>query len=213
MEPTGHNIEANRPNGTFSFLRQISDLLALAAVTIENQKERIRELEKLATTDELTGLVNRRGFYDVFIRELDKANRYPFHGGLLVMIDIDNFKGINDRYGHSAGDAALQAMARSLRSKIRVMDVAARLGGDEFVLLLSGADRIETAHRAQILAWQLSQLKFDWHGDPVHVRASLGLKSYGPGDRADDIFDQADSAMYAAKAGRKESAGTFVQAV
>src|SRR5690606_4208354 len=124
-------------------------------------------------------------------------------GGLLILIDLDNFKAINDTYGHQAGDAALKLVAATLSADIRLMDTAARLGGDEFVLLLANTDRIKAAARARDLIGRLNALSLIWLGAEIPVRASLGLREYTSGDTAERIFGDADTAMYESKLGNK----------
>ena len=108
-------------------------ILKDAKALLARQQARIDELSRLATTDELTGLLNRRGFIQVFERELDRIGREKRsglkrqQGGVVVMIDLDNFKTINDMYGIEASDAALKLVAKTLKMDIRKMDVAARL--------------------------------------------------------------------------------------
>lgn len=193
---------------TVALLKYAHKMIERAERIIEMQESRIAQLEEMATTDELSGLKNRRGFYEAFISDLDRCGRGLSQGGLLILIDLDNFKTVNDKYGHMAGDACLRLVARTLAHEIRAMDVAARLGGDEFVLLLSNTSKEQAAGRAQSLAWQLNHLSLAWYGEEIPVRASLGLRSFGPGDKAESIFNAADLALYDSKRGkaRKESA-------
>jgi diguanylate cyclase (GGDEF)-like protein len=177
-------------------------LLNKAHEMITQQEQRIAQLESIATTDELTGLKNRRGFYEAFTGDLDRCDRDQSVGGLLILIDLDNFKAINDTYGHAAGDACLRLVARTLAGEIRLMDTAARLGGDEFVLLLSNTTKRDAAGRAQRLGQLLNNLALAWHGDVIAVRASLGLKGYQKGERPESIFNAADSALYVTKRNR-----------
>jgi diguanylate cyclase (GGDEF)-like protein len=186
--------------------RRLQRQLEQAQATISRYEARIAQLDMLSTTDELTGLQNRRGFFHDFESELDRCNRGLTAGGLLVLIDLDNFKATNDTYGHAAGDACLRLAGRAMTDMIRPMDSAARLGGDEFILLLSGANTRTTAGRIQKLAFKLNNLTLDWQGVTIAVNASVGLKEYGPGASADSIFNAADRAMYATKKQRKEEA-------
>lgn len=195
-------------SATLALLRQAHTMLDDAEDKIFEQEQRIRQLEKVATTDELTGLLNRRGFYDAFTGELERCNRGLAKSGLLVLIDLDNFKMINDTYGHLAGDAALRLVARTLKNEVRAMDDAARLGGDEFVLLLSHTSKRDAASRAQKIGWKLNNLTLSWYGEPIPVRASLGLKDFAAGDKADMIFNAADAGLYEQKEARKRSAET-----
>lgn len=195
--------DKNAHGTALGLLRQAEKSLQAAQERIAAQEIRIRQLETLATTDELTGLANRRGFFDGFHKELDRARRGMSEGGLLILIDLDNFKAINDTYGHQAGDAALKLVAATLGAYIRVMDTAARLGGDEFVLLLANTDRNKAAARARDLVRKLNALSLVWMGVEIPVRASLGLREYKGGDTAERIFGDADTAMYENKLGNK----------
>lgn len=183
-------------------LREANLALDDAHREISNNRARIEHLEAIATTDELTGLTNRRGFVDALDRELDRTTRNLTKGGLLLMIDLDNFKLINDTHGHAAGDAALRLVAETLKGTIRRMDVAARLGGDEFVLLFSNADVMAAVDRAQQLAMRLNALTLRWKGEKIAVRASIGMRAYAGGDTVDGVLHGADSSMYAVKAKR-----------
>lgn len=174
-----------------------------AQETIARQQERIAYLESLTMTDELTGLVNRRGFYSHFRRELAAAQRDPAAAGVLVMIDLDGFKRINDTHGHQAGDAYLRAVARALQAHVRSQDVVGRLGGDEFALLLTNTDAATGAARAEQLARLVHGESTDWHGIRLPLRFSTGVHAYGPGDHEEDVIRRADVTMYGNKAARR----------
>ena len=186
-------------SATIAFLKWATVRLEAAERKITAQEKRIKALEEQATTDELTGLLNRRGFYDAFLREMDRTDRGHSTGGLLIMVDLDNFKMINDTYGHAAGDASLRLVARMLESNSRIMDTCARLGGDEFVLLLANTERDKALVRAQNLIKQLNSLSLVWYGAELPIRASLGLKEYRAGDKAEDVIGAADMHLYAQK--------------
>lgn len=190
-------------SASLAFLKWAHIRLQDAESTIAAQEKRIRELEQLSTRDELTGLLNRRGFQEVFAREMDRTQRGHSEGGLMILIDLDNFKTINDLYGHAAGDAALRLVSRTLENNSRVMDGCARLGGDEFILLLTNTDREKCLARAQNLIKQLNSLSLIWYGAEIPVRASLGLKEYKKGDTTENILGDADTLMYADKNTRK----------
>lgn len=186
-------------SATIAFVKWSATRLEQAERKIAAQEKRIQLLEEQATTDELTGLPNRRGFYEDFLREMDRTDRGHSKGGLLIMVDLDNFKMINDTYGHAAGDASLRLVARMLESNSRVMDTCARLGGDEFVLLLANTERDKALVRAQNLIKQLNSLSLVWYGAELPIRASLGLKDYTVGDKPEDILGEADLHLYAQK--------------
>lgn len=184
---------------TLTLLKNAHHIIKQSETRIAEQTKRIEELQRLSSTDELTGIMNRRGFMQAFARELDRVNRDKSQGGLLIMIDLDNFKSINDTYGHEAGDCALKVMASTLATDIRTMDVAGRLGGDEFTILFVNATRREALERAQFLIKKLNNLSFIWNGREIDVNASLGLKEYGKGSKAAHIFSAADASMFGNK--------------
>ena len=180
-------------------------ILKDAKALLARQQARIDELSRLATTDELTGLLNRRGFIQVFERELDRIGREKRsglkrqQGGVVVMIDLDNFKTINDMYGIEASDAALKLVAKTLKMDIRKMDVAARLEGDEFISLFMGTSREKALPRIQRLIKTLNNLSFVWDGHEIDIRASVGVKEYAPGDKIGRILSTAHAAVYSDK--------------
>ncbi|MCW2247436.1 diguanylate cyclase (GGDEF)-like protein [Azospirillum fermentarium] len=211
---SGHAMPAGRtarPALAFPSITLPHDVLAdamearlhEAEETIARQQERIAYLESLTMTDELTGLVNRRGFYSHFRRELAAAQRDPAAAGVLVMIDLDGFKAINDTHGHPAGDAYLRAVAHALRTHVRSQDVVGRLGGDEFAVLLTNTDAATGAARAEQLARLVQGESTDWHGTRLPLRFSTGVHAYGPGDHEDDVMRRADVTMYGNKAARR----------
>lgn len=167
---------------------------------ITELRERIAQLEKLAMTDELTGLLNRRGFETELQRTLALASRYE-ETGLLVYVDLDGFKLVNDTYGHAAGDAVLQRVARLLTGNLRCTDFVGRLGGDEFAVLLPRTSSKRGANRIQALRRLLDPVIVSWKGATVMVRASLGVQTYGGDSEADgaQLLSRADASMYQSK--------------
>lgn len=159
---------------------------------------RLRQLEALTQTDELTGLLNRRGFDEVLRRNLLSASRYE-EAGLLAYIDLNDFKAVNDRYGHLAGDEVLRAVGSFLSRSIRATDYAARLGGDEFAILFVRADHKRARERAREMLRGIAQLEIVCKSEKISVTASLGLASYNGETRQTDLIERADRAMYADK--------------
>ena len=184
-------------------IRSLQNDLNAARNEIIEKQQVIEELEKHATTDSLTGLTNRRGFLTAMQQEMDRTNRDLISGGLLIMIDMDNFKTINDTYGHHVGDEALKLVSQTLMAHIRTMDTAARLGGDEFVLIFSNANKTETAARLQKLARKLNSLLLNHDDDVINIRASIGVQTYQKGDSIQTIMHKADMAMYKTKEEKK----------
>ncbi|RII76002.1 sensor domain-containing diguanylate cyclase [Pseudomonas monteilii] len=162
------------------------------------------ELRALSVTDSLTGIHNRRYFQERLKVELERAQR----DGLalaVIMLDIDHFKHINDRFGHAVGDRVLRSLCQRIGQRLRRTDVFCRLGGEEFMVLCPGSD----AEQARLLALEL------WHGlrnVPVNgvgkVTASFGVAGWRPGEGADALLLRADAGVYAAKqAGRDRVEG------
>lgn len=193
---------ARKMSTTLAHLDHAYKQLANVETQLKTQRERIKTLECLATTDDLTGLKNRRGFYEGFVRELECCDRGISKGGLLIMIDLDDFKSVNDSYGHAAGDAVLKLVAKTLSNEVRKMDIAARLGGDEFVLLMTNTSAAAT--RAQLIGWHLNNLSLAWNGNIIPVRASVGTKAFNAGDKVESILHAADGTLYATKFERRE---------
>ena len=187
-------------------LKALLEKLAEAEEVINQQQERIAYLEGLTVTDELTGLVNRRGFNLHLKRELAAARRQGQGGGVLVMIDLDGFKAINDTHGHLAGDAYLRQVARLLLGHVRQHDVVARLGGDEFAVLLTDTDPAAGAARAAELAVLANGEHAAWNDVALPVRFSLGIEAYGPADQEDEVIRRADLKMYRNKGRRARRA-------
>ncbi len=142
---------------------------------IAQLQRRIDQLEKLAVTDELTGLLNRRGIEQQLSRTLELSRR---HGepGLLVYVDLDGFKMVNDTYGHAAGDEVLKQVARLLTENVRCTDFVGRLGGDEFAVLLSRTSPENGMRRVQALSRMLNPRMIYWNGSMLSVGASFGLE-------------------------------------
>jgi diguanylate cyclase (GGDEF)-like protein len=162
--------------------------------------ERLRaELAEEAVRDPLTGLHNRRHLD----RELAAAlARRPRAGQLsLLVVDVDHFKSVNDRFGHAAGDTVLTSVATTLSAAVRAGDTAARLGGEEFVLVLPGAGREQAIERAEQVRRQVAAVRHLLDGDDVGVTVSIGV-AVCPADGSDPaaLLEAADHALYTAKA-------------
>ena len=203
-------LETDPPHSQFTSEETNSALrLALVAMTeaqkrIERQEARIAELECLSVTDELTGVMNRRGF-DMQLRKAIAQSKRHDQGGVVLMIDLDRFKAVNDTFGHAAGDQLLQTVAGVLTSDVRETDTVARLGGDEFSVLMPDLDAEDGLRRADRLSDRLNTAALAWNGSVLSVSASVGAVRYGTEDRAEDVMHRADEIMYARKAVRKSA--------
>ncbi|NTU41982.1 MAG: GGDEF domain-containing protein [Nitrospirales bacterium] len=166
-------------------------------IALEN-KLRIQNLENAATIDPLTNCYNRRALDKQMETAIAGAIRYN-HPLTVVMIDIDNFKHINDTYGHAAGDKALQAIAKRISSSVRKSDLMARYGGEEFVLLLTETDLQAGAQLAETLRLIIAGRPFDLGSRQVTITASFGVASLKNGSDGTDLLRDADRRLYAAK--------------
>jgi diguanylate cyclase (GGDEF)-like protein len=168
--------------------------------------EHIEQLRASAETDFLLGIFNRRGFE----RELDRAiayiKRYDANG-VLIVLDVDRLKPINDVFGHAAGDQVLKAVIATLARQVRSSDVIGRLGGDEFGLLLWNLSETDARAKAASLEQAIDQLSFVFDGRAVTAGASTGIAILDAHVEAGKALDEADRAMYVRKAQRRHEDG------
>jgi diguanylate cyclase (GGDEF)-like protein len=189
-----------------------ASLASHAAVALENARLH-RIVERQALVDGLTGLANRRHGENVLEAELVRAQR--FGGPLtLVVADLDDFKEVNDRFGHLSGDCVLRDFGAALRATIRDVDLACRWGGEEFVLVLPGTDAqggVNLAERIRDHLRQRTILAVD--GTPVDVTASFGVAATNGGASAEELLARADAALYEAKRAGKNRVECAVEAL
>lgn len=188
---------------TIALLKQAYDQIETAERRMAEYESRIRQLEDLAETDPLTGLMNRRGFERLFEQELSRIRRHQSPGALFVLIDLDRFKPLNDLYGHQAGDACLRLVAEHLMKSIRLADGAARFGGDEFALLLTNADPERALVRVQQVRETLNTMHLTWEGDDLCFGASIGSEPVVATSTYDTAYQTTDRALYVDKKARK----------
>jgi diguanylate cyclase (GGDEF)-like protein len=161
-------------------------------------RERLRSAEALADHDALLPLLNRRAFVRELSTAMSYAKRYDTPLSLLY-IDIDGFKAINDTYGHAAGDAVLNDVARKIIAHIRESDIAGRLGGDEFGIILPHATEKSARAKASSISSVVSRDPVLLEGQSMGVTISIGAVMIGPDDEAEGALARADKAMYTAK--------------
>ena len=180
-------------------LELVQHFAETAAIALDNARARA-ELEQLAATDDLTGIANRRCFRAALAREAAIARRYGTPLSLLLL-DLDDFKEINDTFGHDAGDRVLGGVAQILHKRARSADLVARLGGDEFAVLLPQTDRHEAIHVGDVLVEAIEAAI----AEPVQLHASVGAASLGSG--TDDLLIEADRELYEAKKRAEQPTG------
>jgi diguanylate cyclase len=167
--------------------RETSDLHS----RLDSEKQRAR-------IDPLTGIANRKSFEERFAQEIAHRPRADL-AVVMLLWDLDNFKIINDSYGHRAGDRVLQSVAACFMAAVRGNDFVARIGGEEFVMLLSGTKLAQGMLIANQVRSAVEALRFHFRGTPVRVTVSCGVTELLDNDAAEGAFDRADSALYRAK--------------
>ena len=181
---------------------ELEELALRAGPAIDNAR-RFREARQLADLDALTGLHNRRYFHETLAREVARAQRYN-RSLALVVFDLDDFKAINDRIGHLAGDGVLAEAADRVRDVVRSADVACRVGGDEFAVILPESAMKDADQLYKRLEQAVSMRPV---GQAGRLHISAGVTELRPDDDAISFFERADEALYRAKAAGK---GTVV---
>lgn len=207
---------ANKPGGysqaDIEWLTPISDTLGLLFHARNSEEARLKaesELKVLATRDPLTSLFNRRAFIDQCEERLEAVAE----GQLLVMLDLDHFKQINDTYGHAAGDAVLRHVSQSMQDHLRQQDLLGRLGGEEFAILLTAPINHDSAERILARLHQvIAESPIVFGSQEISVTASAGTALQHTGDQLDDLLSRADASLYQAKAeGRNRICGPLGQ--
>ncbi|MBN1372967.1 MAG: diguanylate cyclase [Anaerolineaceae bacterium] len=203
-------------NDHLTRLRAFADQAAIAysnALLVEEMHQanrslqnRLTEIQKLqdelreqAIRDPLTGLFNRRYLEETLNREIANANR-EFAPVSIIVMDLDNFKLVNDTYGHQAGDLMLQALGQLLKASTRVGDIACRYGGEEFIIVMPGASAAIAAQRAENIRATFDALTVKDGNRVMHATLSLGVATYPiNGATGEDVLIRADRALYQAK--------------
>ncbi len=179
---------------------QPEELLARIRAHLRSSHRR-KELQKSCTIDSNTQLLNRRGIDEVLSVELDRARR----GASLsvLVLDLDDFKSINDTHGHRVGDQALQMVAERIEQTRRSIDRAGRLGGDEFIIILAACDAKTTSAAVQRFREAVEGTFETDDGKIVQIRCSIGAASYNANETAEALLNAADKAMYRDKKKRR----------
>ncbi len=160
--------------------------------------------QKQAKTDGLTGMLNHRTFYEQLESELRRSQRY---GGKIsiIMADVDNFKPVNDNYGHRAGDMAIKQISRRLSACIRQIDIAARYGGDEFAVILPNTSLADAVTVAERMVHMVGETPILWEGHEIALSLSVGVGQFDGASYIGDVTKATDAALYAAKQAGKNT--------
>lgn len=163
-------------------------------------QSQLQDEQRASTLDMLTGIPNRQAYDKRVDEELQRLRRFK-QATCLAVWDVDNFKRINDTYGHRAGDRVLRAVADCFASRIRSSDFIARYGGEEFVMLLPGTHLEDASRFSERIRAAIAEIGFHFRGAPVSITVSSGMTALLPDDTAGVAFDRADKALYRAKQG------------
>ncbi|MFN7953127.1 MAG: GGDEF domain-containing protein [bacterium] len=191
------------PSDVERLVERLLDYAAQAESQLAAQRERIAHLETVSMTDELTGIANRRGFADYLRRTLAAAQRHG-EAGAVAFLDIDDFKRVNDSYGHAAGDAALKRVADVLTTSTRISDYVARLHGDEFAVLLVRADLGQARARLTAIQRRIASEPFIWREREIPLSVSFGVAAYDPQTEPASLMQRVDLEMYRQKRARRD---------
>jgi diguanylate cyclase (GGDEF)-like protein len=169
-----------------------------------------QEMRSLASYDSLTGLPSRHAFFDNANNYVSLARREQIIFCVMI-IDLDHFKSINDRYGHPAGDAVLKLFADVVNSVARSSDIMGRLGGEEFALVLPSTNTSKALEFSERLHHAINQAVLKYKGSAIRYTASIGLSEFDTdsGDSLDDLLARADLALYQAKQSGRNQTATF----
>ncbi len=174
---------------------------------LQGEKEK---LEEIAYTDPLTGLYNRRFFFEEAkkLYELAKRHNEPFS---IIMMDVDNFKRVNDEYGHDVGDMVLKKLAEVIKNSVRASDIAARFGGEEFIIALPKTDEEGAVLVAERIRQEFKKSKVVVDSLEVRTTVSVGVSTYRGDQTLDQLIKEADEALYRAKKTGKDKVVTYTE--
>ena len=188
-------------------IKRLRSQLASQIEMLASLRLRANEYHKMAMVDPLTGLYNRRFAELRLTAEVDRSKRYG-HPLTALVIDLNDFKQINDKYGHLAGDMVLKEFGSRLSRSIRVSDLAVRMGGDEFLVILPECP----AEQIPGLLKRLHGLEVNFRGAMIPVQFSAGVAGFSPVENSEQMLERADQALYAQKKEKQQATGAAAPA-
>jgi len=189
----------------FDYIANLVNLLKLCIERIELYSR----LEELSIIDGLTGIYNKRYFLKRFSEEFERAEKFKLNFSLLI-IDIDDFKKINDTFGHIVGDGVLKEVSKRIKNNIRSIDFVCRFGGDEFIAIFPETGKINAVSAAERLSLAISLQPFKIFNDIINITVSIGIGSYPENTLYQDVLiELVDKALYKAKFSGKNRIGWF----
>ncbi len=183
-------------------LRKTRQDLNENAKLIERLKAELDKYKEMAIIDELTGVFNRRGIMELLRREVARSERFKLPLSV-AMVDIDDFKKVNDTFGHITGDKVLKAVATIMKSVIRKIDMIGRYGGEEFLVIFPNTPKNNARIAAEKLRKEVESHKFKYKDREFKVTISIGVAEYEDGDSMESLIAKADEALYRAKSAGK----------
>jgi diguanylate cyclase (GGDEF)-like protein len=189
-------VDAER--NLISDLRRRNTELEATLKKLDFTRNRLTEEERIARSDALTGLFNRRCFDDELRKLIDREQAIG-SGLALVAMDLDHFKPVNDTLGHAAGDEVLRGVGRMLRENLRTSDLPCRVGGDEFIFLIVDVTDEQAQQRAEAVRQAIEKMPHPGNEDGIRCTATLGGTLYAAGESPEQFTQRADEALYAAK--------------
>lgn len=185
---------------TFARDEDAKDTIRYLLETIRDLQIEKKEANRYSFTDELTGLYGRRAYWMLLDHDIKLSARHKeYKGPSLLYADLSLFKGINDKYGHVAGDHALQNATSWIKESCRDSDVVTRVGGDEFAVILPNCDKVEADQVANRITEKFNQSSFEFEGHILRLGINIGVAEYTVGETPAQLTERADAAMYANK--------------
>jgi diguanylate cyclase (GGDEF)-like protein len=193
------SMQSYQPNAFSPQQIRLLEMFAVQAAIVVQNSQLYEQVQNLAITDELTGLLNRRALFEKGEHEIARAHRFN-HPLAVIMIDIDHFKSVNDRLGHAMGDRVLRQIADSFRQNLRSTDTAARYGGEEFVILLPETHATLACQIAERLRASIEAIAMPVAAETIHVTVSLCLTTLAQATlNFSKLISRADQALYHSK--------------